>query len=173
MRSSVKKSAYIGLMLAVALITSVIEGFIPPLIPLLPMIKFGLSNVVILFTYIVFGGVPSYIVLLLRCFFVAVFSGNFFMLAYSIPAGVISLSIGIIMLKSRRNSVIMVSATEAVIHNIVQVFIATLVMNTSAVFIYLPYLILLGGLSGMVTGFIAELLIKKLPNKIFLEINKL
>lgn len=169
--ANTKKIAYVALLLACALIISIVESFIPPLIPMLPMIKFGLSNVVILFTYIVLGGVPAYTVLILRCFFAAVFSGNFFSLAFSLPAGLISLTSGILLLKTSKNSLIMVSATEAIIHNFVQIIVASFVMNTTAVFLYLPYLFVIGGLSGMATGFIAALIIKKIPIKYFLQIN--
>ena len=168
----VKRLAYIALMLASALIIGIIESFIPPVIPTLPMIRLGLANVVVLFTYISFGTVPASIVLLSKCFLVSLFTGNFFSMAFSIPSGIISLSLGILLIKMNKNSLIMISALQAILHNSIQVVIASLVMGTATVFVYLPYLFVIGAACGMLTGFIALLLIKKMPQKIFLTLNE-
>lgn len=168
---SSRKIAYISLMLAVALIISIVESLIPPVIPMLPMVKLGLSNVVILFTYIVFGGKIATLVLTLRCFLVAVFSGNFFSLAFSLPAGVFSLMVGIMLIRTGKNSLTMISCVSAIFHNIVQIFVASLITNSASVFIYLPYLFVIGGMSGMLTGFITMLIIKKMPTSMFLKLN--
>ncbi len=172
MRSKkVKRLTYIALMLAVALILGIVENIIPPIIPMLPMIRLGLSNVVVLFTYIAFGTMPATVVLVTKCFLVSLFTGNFFAMAFSIPSGLISLVIGILLIKANKNSLIMISSVQAIVHNAVQVVIASLVMGTAAVFVYLPYLIVIGSACGMLTGFITLLLIKKMPMKIFLTIN--
>lgn len=166
-----RKIAYISLMLAVALIISIVESFIPPIIPALPMIKLGLSNVVILFTYIVFGGKTATLVLILRCLLVSIFTGNFFSLAFSLPAGIISLMVGIMLIRTRKNSLIMVSATSAIFHNIIQIFVASMITNSASVFVYFPYLFVIGGISGMLTGFITMLIIKKMPQSMFQKLN--
>lgn len=159
-------------MLAVALIISIVESFIPPIIPMLPMIKLGLSNVVILFTYIVFGGKIAYFVLICRCFLVALFSGNLFSLAFSMPAGILSLMVGIMLVRMDKNSIIIVSSVSAIMHNVVQIFIASIITNSASVFMYLPYLFVIGGASGMLTGFITMLLIKKMPSSLFTTLNE-
>ena len=170
-RLNSRKIAYVSLMLAVALIISIVESYIPPIIPMFPMVKLGLSNVVILFTYIVFGGKIATSVLILRCLLVAIFTGNFFSLAFSMPAGIISLMVGIMLIRSGRNSLIMVSATSAIAHNIIQIFVASMLTNSASVFVYFPYLFVIGGVSGMITGLITMLIIKKMPTIMFLKLN--
>ena len=171
-RLNSRKIAYVSLMLAVALIISIVESYIPPIIPMFPMVKLGLSNVVILFTYIVFGGKIATTILILRCLLVAIFTGNFFSLAFSLPAGIISLMVGIMLIRAGKNSLIMVSATSAIAHNIIQIFIASMLTNSAAVFVYFPYLFVIGGVSGMITGFITMLIIKKMPSSMFLKLNQ-
>ena len=52
---STKRVALCGLFLALALIVSLIESFIPPIIPALPYAKIGLGNVVLLACFLLLG----------------------------------------------------------------------------------------------------------------------
>ena len=77
MRNSVtKRIALSGLFLALALIVSLIENLIPPVIPALPYAKLGLGNVVLLACFLLVGVGEGCVVLVLKCFFAALFSGN-------------------------------------------------------------------------------------------------
>ena len=58
-----KKVAIAGLFLALALIVSLIESYLPPIIPVLPYAKIGLGNVVLLACFLCLGVWEGYVVL--------------------------------------------------------------------------------------------------------------
>ena len=72
-----KKIALSGLFLALALIVSLLESLLPPIVPALPYAKLGLGNVVLLMCFVLVGVREGYCVLLLRCLLAAVFVGKF------------------------------------------------------------------------------------------------
>ena len=81
------------------------------------------------------------------------------------PAGILSLLISFLLLKTGLFSFPAVSAASAGVHNSVQIFVACIVMQSAVPLLYLPYLISLGMLTGVFTGFICFYLLKKLPDK--------
>lgn len=165
MKSSAEKISKISALLSLVLILGIAESYFPPLIPLLPTLKIGLSNVVITCSLIVAGIFPSFLIVILKCFILALFGGNLSSLMYSLPAGIVSLLISFLLLKTKIFSFPAVSAASAGIHNTVQIFVACIVMNSAVPLLYLPYLISLGMLAGVFTGFVCFYLLKKLPEK--------
>lgn len=82
----VRKIALSGLMLALALIVSLLEGMLPPVVPALPYAKLGLGNVVLLACFVLVGVREGYVVLVLKCLLAAVFQGNVSSLVWSLPS---------------------------------------------------------------------------------------
>lgn len=160
--------ARLGVLLAFALIISIIESYIPPVVPVLPYAKLGLANVVVFATFIICGVWQGYAVLLLKCLLGAVFAGNLSMVIYSIPAGVLSYTLIILLFQTRFFGVTMLSVLSAIVHNLVQLAVATAVVGKS-VWIYLPYLALAGAVAGLVTGVALHYLIKMLPPKVLVD----
>lgn len=160
----IRKIAMTGLLLSMSLIIGIIEHSLPPIIPVLPYLKLGLGNVVILATYILLGYKSALVVMLLKCVGIAIFSGNPISLAFSVSAGTISLCISMLLLHKDNFSLIAVSALSAMIHNLVQILVAWAVMGTWVVLSYLPYMFVLGSIAGVFTGLIATLVIRYLPN---------
>lgn len=146
-----KKIVNVGLLLAVALIVSLIENMLPPLVPVMPYAKLGLGNVVLLFCFLLVGWREGMLVLVLRCVLTAVFSGNYVALLWSLPSGIVAYCIMIFMIKSKLFSVPATSAMGGIAHNFTQIIVASVIIGNS-VFWYLPYMLLLGGLCGLFTG---------------------
>ncbi len=166
MKMNSKKLALSGILLALALIIGMIENLIPPIIPMLPFVKIGLSNIVIMFCAIVVGFTPALIITCFKATLVPLFVGNPMMIAYSLTASLVSLLIVFILLKTKKIGIPTISLISAIIHNIMQLIVASIIMESSYVFGFLPYLILTGFISGFVTGIITHLLIKFLPKEI-------
>lgn len=160
---SVKRVATLGIFTALALILSLFEYLLPPIIPVLPFARVGISQIIILFILILFGARDALIVLITRSVFVSIFQGNPSMLLYSLPAGIICLIIMYIMLKIDKFGIPAISMLSGAVHNLIQIIIAALITKSIAVFIYLPYLMTFGAIAGMVIGIIVYLLIKKIP----------
>lgn len=164
-----KKIATIGILTALALIISLFEALLPPIIPILPFAKVGLSQIVILSALIILGPFEASVVLLVRSLLVAIFVGNPSMMLYSIPAGIISLALMTGLLKSKSFSIIAISMASGAIHNLVQITVASFITKSTAVFFYAPYLMIFGAIAGVVTGLACYILIKKLPERLLIN----
>ena len=88
------------------------------------------------------------------------------MMIYSLAGGFLSISIMALMVKTHLFSNIVVSIVGGVSHNIGQLLVAFVFFSTSAFIYYLPYLILLGIVSGTVVGIIAQIVYHKIKRHI-------
>ncbi len=150
-----KKIALSGLFLALALIVSLLESLLPPIVPALPYAKLGLGNVVLLMCFVLVGVREGYCVLLLRCLLAAVFAGNFSSLMWSVPAAFAAYTAMYLLYKTRFFSTVALSAVGGMVHNAVQMAVGVGVAG-SAVAAYLPYMLVAGGVAGVATGIVCH-----------------
>lgn len=150
-----KKIALSGLFLALALIVSLLESLLPPIVPALPYAKLGLGNVVLLMCFVLVGVREGYCVLLLRCLLAAVFAGNFSSLMWSVPAALAAYTAMYLLYKTRFFSTVALSAAGGMVHNAVQMAVGVGVAG-SAVAAYLPYMLVAGGVAGVATGIVCH-----------------
>lgn len=150
-----KKIALSGLFLALALIVSLLESLLPPIVPTLPYAKLGLGNVVLLMCFVLVGVREGYCVLLLRCLLAAVFAGNFSSLMWSVPAALAAYTAMYLLYKTRFFSTVALSAVGGMVHNAVQMAVGVGVVG-SAVAAYLPYMLVAGGVAGVATGIVCH-----------------
>lgn len=159
---SVQKLTRVSMLIAVAIALGWVERLIP-MEHIVPGVKLGLANVVVLVALDRFGTKEAVSVMLLR----VVLSGFLFStpsaLIYSLSGGVLSLLIMIAALRWRRLSLIGVSVLGAVFHNIGQWAAVLAVTQTPGVLIYLPVLMLSGLACGFATGLIAAAVLRALP----------
>lgn len=164
---SAKKISVAAMVLAMALIIGVIENFIPPIVPFLPYVRIGLSNVVIIFAIIILNYKYALAVSVIKSVLVPLFVGNPVMILYSLPASFLSAAISCLLIYSKKISIPSVSMLSAIVHNLIQLCVAALMTN-ALVFGYAPYFLIAGSVSGFVTGVAAFVLIKYLPKKILI-----
>lgn len=150
-----KKIALSGLFLALALIVSLLESLLPPIVPALPYAKLGLGNVVLLMCFVLVGVREGYCVLLLRCLLAAVFAGNFSSLMWSVPAALAAYTAMYLLYKTRFFSTVALSAVGGMVHNAVQMAVGVGVVGR-AVAAYLPYMLVAGGVAGVATGIVCH-----------------
>lgn len=163
-RFTSRKVAYSGLFLALALIVSLIENALPPIIPALPYAKIGLSNIVLLACFLLIGPIEGYVVLILRCFLSSVFAANMSSMIWSLPAALVSYTIMVILYYTKIFSTCGLSIIGGMIHNLIQIVVASFVVSSSCYF-YLPYMLLAGFLAGFVTGIICHFVYESFKNK--------
>lgn len=167
--SAAKKISVLALLTALALITFMIESLFPPMF--FPGAKMGLSNVFSLLTLVVYGLPEALIVVTARTVLGSFFAGNVSLLLYSFTAGVISTAASrLLLLAFPKISVLCVSIVSAVVHNTVQLFVYCLLTKTTLLFGYLPYLVLLGVLAGIIVGLAVVFAIKGIPYRLFVRI---
>ena len=164
---SAKRIATLGVLVALSLISFTLENLLPPLF--LPGAKIGLSNIFTLLTLFMFGYVDAILLVVIRTVLGSLIVGGIASLIYSLTAGVVSLIVAILLVQFvyPKISLISISITSAIVHNIVQVLVFCLIVNNTYMITYLPYFALIGILSGCVVGLLAYLVIHKVPTSIF------
>lgn len=147
-----------SLLISLALVLSFVERFIPlNLIVPVPGIKLGLANIVTMFA-LFYIGIPSAITItLLRCVLASLLFGGLSSLIYSL-AGAFFALIVMILLKTgykKMFSLVGISMGGAAAHNAGQIAAASLMMKNTAVFAYLPILLITGLATGLITAIIS------------------
>lgn len=88
--------------------------------------------------------------------------GNFSTMAYSLAGGIFSFLVMFLLKKSNVFSVYGVSIAGGVSHNIGQIAVAVLVLQTGLLMYYLPFLLVAGCVAGACIGFVGGILVKRL-----------
>jgi heptaprenyl diphosphate synthase len=117
-----------------------------------------------LFTDGILGG---YIVLLVRFLLAAVF-GSINSILYSLPSGLISYTIQVVLVKllMTKLSVVSISVIGGVLHNLMQTLIATLITGVN-LYSLVIYTLPAGFIAGLFVGIVAYLILKRLPDKFY------
>lgn len=147
-----------SLLISLALVLSFVERFIPlNLIVPVPGIKLGLANIVTMFA-LFYMDIPSAItVTLLRCVLASLLFGGMSSLLYSLSGAFFALVV-MILLKigyEKVFSLVGISMGGAAAHNTGQIAAASLMMKNTAVFAYLPILLITGLATGLLTAIIS------------------
>ena len=156
-----KKLTRMALLTAIALTIFMVEAQIPTLVPV-PGVKLGLSNIVTVFAVYTMGSKEGAMILSARIFLGAVFAGNFSTIFYSAAggAGAILVTIGLKRLL-HRGQLWVAGALGAVAHSIGQMAVAVAITGTPGLLMYLPVLVICSIVTGLFTGFCAQLLVKR------------
>lgn len=159
-----KKTANMGMLVALAFIFSYIESLIPISVGI-PGIKLGLANMVVIVTLYLMGAGPAFMLFLVRIVLTGFTFGNLAMMMYSLAGGMLSMLVMVIARKTKLFSVTGVSVLGAVFHNVGQIIMAALVVENSSLFYYLPVLLVSGVVFGIIIGVVGSVLIKRLSRK--------
>lgn len=165
-KTNVKKTALYGLIIAAALVLSWIESQIPPFFPI-PGMKIGLTNIIVVLTLYKLGSSSAMAVNVLRIALVSMLFGGIMSMLYSLAGGMLSTVIMILLKKTGKFKTVTVSIAGGISHNIGQILVAMLALNTSGIAWYLAALWFTGMASGTLIGILSNELIKRLPDKLF------
>lgn len=156
-----KKLVTLAVTVSVAMILSFVESRIPAFVAI-PGVKVGLANIAVIFALYKMGWREAIAVSVIRVLLVALLFGSVVSLAYSIAGALISLSLMILLRKIGIFTEVAVSVVGGITHNIGQILIAFLLLETKVVFYYLPFLMVSGVIAGIAVGVAAALLIKRI-----------
>lgn len=159
-KTAVRVATY-GMLIGLAFIFSYLEAIIPIPIPI-PGVKLGLANLVNIVGLYTVGIGGTIAVSLIRIVLVGFTFGNMSTMIYSLAGGILSLSLMILFKKADWFSQIGVSVIGGIGHNIGQLIIAAVVVQTSGVFYYLPFLLVAGIVAGAVIGLLGGLVTERI-----------
>ncbi len=158
----VKKIARLGVLLALSIVFSIIESFIPS-VPI-PGVKLGLASVVTLIVLYLYGTKDALLILLLRIFLVSILIGKLFSFGFylSLSGGMLAFFLMVITKKIKVFSIYGVSVAGAVGHAIGQIVLASILLSTFSLLYYLPIMALLSVFTGLLTALVSEKVKKQL-----------
>ena len=165
MKNTAKRTAFLGLCTALALVLAYVEVLLPPIFSAVPGIKLGLPNIVIIFVLYRFGLTKAALVSLVRIVIVSMLFGNVMAFAYSVAGAFLSLLMMALLRKINFLSTVGVSVAGAVMHNVGQILMAMLLLGTAELGYYLIVLAVTGTISGILIGICGALAIQRLPDK--------
>ncbi|MBR1383588.1 MAG: Gx transporter family protein [Ruminococcus sp.] len=156
-----RELAEMGLLTAAALIIFVIELRIPPIIPI-PGIKPGLANIVTVYAVYTLSAGDAVMILTERVLIGSIFGGNMSALIFSMSGGALCIT-GMLFLRKviDERHMWLCSVFGAILHNIGQLGAAVVVMKTTAVMAYTPFLMVSACVTGLFTGLCAQAVVAR------------
>ena len=162
MQSKTVRVANYGLMIALAFTFSWLEHQCFPIMPV-PGMKLGLTNLVVLIVLYKMSAKDAFWINVVRILLVAATFGNMSSLMYSLAGGMLSTIVMILLKKGTKASVLIVSLMGAISHNVGQILVSMILLETTKMVYYLPFLWISGTVSGVCIGILGAMVIKKLP----------
>lgn len=155
-----KNITTIGILTSIVIVISIIESYFDFIGNIVPGLKLGLANIVIIFALYKYNFKTAILISLVRVFIVALlrtgFGINFF---FSLVGAIFSI-VAMWLVKKSRLSVIGVSIIGSICHSVGQVLVGMIILDNYNVIYYLPYLLLFSIPTGILIGIIAKNLLK-------------
>ena len=154
------KAAYFGVFTALALIFSYVELLIPIQFGV-PGMKLGLANLVIVIFLYKRNAKEAMLLSVVRILLAGLMFSNLFSILYSLAGGILSLIVMAVLKKLETFSVIGVSIAGGIAHNMGQLVIAMVVVETYRIGYYFPILLITGMVTGILIGVISNEVLKR------------
>lgn len=156
-----KRLTTFALVASLAMILSFIESQIPAFVAI-PGIKIGLANIAVIFALYRLGFSGAVTISAVRIIAVSLLFGTPVSMIYSFGGAILSLSLMILLKKMTPATEVGVSVIGGVAHNIGQMIVACILLETNVIIYYLPFLLLSGTIAGAVIGIISAIIVKRI-----------
>lgn len=147
--SKTKRLTTLALLAAAAFVLSWLDSLIP-VSGALPGAKLGLANLSVLCGLYLLGGGPAAVLCLLKILLSTLLFGNAFSFFYALAGGILSFLV--MLLLKNRCSLVFVSLMGGMFHNLGQLAVAAVILETAGLMAYLPVLLLCGIGAGCAVG---------------------
>ena len=159
-----KKTAYYGIFAALAILMGYVEAVIPMPVPI-PGIKIGLSNIVVVLCLYVMGTKEAFYISIVRVVISALLFRGFVGLWYSLSGAFLSYGAMLAVHRLKDVSIIGVSVTGGVFHNIGQIVVACIILGRNVVLYLIPVLMVSGVAAGFAIGLVSKYCLNYLEKK--------
>lgn len=157
-----RKLTMLALLTALAMVLAWLESIVP-LAVMVPGVKLGLPNLVVIFALYRLGDKEAWTISMVRVVLVTFTFGNAYAFFYSLAGAVVSMLLMQALRATGRFGVVGVSVAGGVGHNVAQIAVAMVVLETGALATYLPMLLAAGTAAGCAIGVAASQLIQRVP----------
>lgn len=168
-RTKILRYTTLALLLAIAITLNFLESFIPSVG--IPGVKLGLANIIILICLYKYKAYEALTVDILRVFLASLLKGTFLSIAFymSLSGAMLSFFAMFLFRYIKVLKPLVISVIGAIFHAIGQIVVAIIVVQTSGILLYLPFIMLASIVTGVLNGLVCERIIK---TKIFENFNE-
>ena len=161
-RENLEKMMLVVLIAALAIVLGIVEAMLPIKLPI-PGMKLGLANIMIVIG-LYLDVKDMLFVIILKTVLTTLLLGTFSMFFYGFVGAILSYIAMITVFKLGKNqvSLIGVSMIGGVMHNIGQIIVAMILIQTKAIAYYMMLLLPLGLVTGVAVGIVAKLTMSRL-----------
>jgi heptaprenyl diphosphate synthase len=159
------KLSLAALSVSLAMILSFVESQIPAFVAI-PGVKIGLTNIVVIYALYKLGWKYAAVISFVRVLLVGMLFGNGVSIAYSLAGAAVSFAVMVLLMRAKVFSTTAVSVAGGVMHNMAQIGMACIIMETNLLTYYAPFLLISGTLAGIAIGVISAIMLKRVDIKI-------
>lgn len=157
MNKHLKKIAILAIIIVISLLFSYLDSLIIFPLPI-PGLKMGLANIMVVYTLYKLNIKDAIMVSFIRLILAGILFGSIVSFLYGLVGAILSLTLMIILKKLTSLKMLTISIIGAIMHNIGQILVAVILMNTAEIALYLPILIITGIICGLAVGILSRLL---------------
>ena len=161
-RDAAQRVALCGLLTALMLVLGYIESMIPT--GTIPGIKLGLSNGVLIFAIYMLGIPVAWALMVVKVVLSGLLFGGVSTMMYAFAGGVLSMLVMSLLSRVKDVHPVVVSITGGVAHNVGQVALAMIILNTPKLIYYMAILMAVGFGCGLLTGVCATTVMRHLKH---------
>ncbi len=164
---NIRKSVNLGFLMAVGILLQLIESFVP-IVMIVPGFKIGLANLASLFALMIYDKKSMWIIGIGRIFLSALLQGTLFSVAFwlSLSGGLLSLIAMSIAADVKVFSIYGISILGAAFHSVGQVIAVTWIYQQYFMQLFLPILLALSIVSGLVVAILSQKMLDRLKGRI-------
>lgn len=155
-----KKIALYGMLTALAFVLNYIESLLAFTNVVYGM-KLGLANVVVLAAFYLLGYKGAFVISIVRILLAGLTFGNLFSMMYSLAGGLLAYICMALAKKSKLFSIKGISVVGGVFHNVGQIIVAAVVLESSMIVWSLPLLMITGVVAGFINGIIGAMVVER------------
>jgi len=155
-----RRIAICGMLLALMLVLGFVESQLPVAAGI-PGIKLGLSNGVLIFAVYMLNVPAAYLLMGLKVLLSGFLFGSPSAMMYAFAGGLLSLTMMCLLSRMKGLSPIVVSMIGGLSHNVGQVALAMVILNTPKLMYYMAILMVVGLITGLATGVAANGIIQR------------
>lgn len=164
-RAALRRMTLAGVLTAAAFFLSYLEAILPFSVGI-PGVKLGLCHIAVVFALYRLSVWETAAITAVRVILSALLFGSVASLAYSVAGAVLSLVVMLVLRRIRVRgkeafSPLGVSVAGGVAHNLGQMLAAACLMQTAALALYLPVLLVAGACTGALVGLVGGILVSR------------
>ena len=166
-RTNAYHVALTGMLFALALVLSVLESWITPLLGLAPGVKIGLANIVVMYALLCMNRRQALVLVVLKAGFALLTRGAVAALL-SGCGGLVSRGVMcLLLLGKQRPTLFILSAAGAIAHNVGQLCMAAVLLGSGLALSYAPVLLVSGLVVGWLTGTLLRALLPSMQKALW------